>query len=77
MLHTCVQRFDVTKNLKNFTKFFGTKLGQRRTQNGLGQNSLLGAALCSVVGSALELHASARPICIDYYGKNFESQRCI
>jgi hypothetical protein len=25
MLHACVQRFDVTGNLKNFAKFFGTK----------------------------------------------------
>ena len=26
MLHACVQKFDVTKNLKNLTKFPGTKL---------------------------------------------------
>ena len=25
MLHTCVQRFDVTKNLKKFYKILGTK----------------------------------------------------
>jgi hypothetical protein len=27
MLYACVQRFDVTGNLKNFAKFFGTKQG--------------------------------------------------
>ena len=26
MLHACVQRFDVTENLKNLAKFSGTKL---------------------------------------------------
>ena len=26
MLHACVQRFDVTGNLKNLAKFSGTKL---------------------------------------------------
>jgi hypothetical protein len=27
MFHACVQRFDVTGNLKNFAKFFETKQG--------------------------------------------------
>jgi hypothetical protein len=30
MLHTCVQRFDVTGNLKNFAKFLGTEQGLRK-----------------------------------------------
>jgi hypothetical protein len=25
MIHACVQRFDVTENLKNFAKFLGSK----------------------------------------------------
>ena len=30
MLHTCVQRFDVTKNLKNLSFWRETKLAQTR-----------------------------------------------
>ena len=38
MLHACVQRFDVTGNLKNLAKFSGTKLdpsylGETRVQD--------------------------------------------
>jgi len=33
ILHACVYRFDVTRNLKNFTNFFGTKQGLKGTSN--------------------------------------------
>ena len=46
MLHTCVQRFDVTGNLEKFCKILGTKQAlSLKIQHAILESSLTGALL--------------------------------